>query len=92
MLWEVEASDGCCDRPEGLGEKGAQLQCPLYAMCCCDVLALGGGKRDDLLALGGLGYSTAINEEHIACDGMSVLSHVAVCICIALEGSLSLSI
>ncbi len=64
------------------------LFCLLHAVCPSDVLALSCGEGDDLLALGGPGDSTAVDEERVACYGVSVLSHAAIRVGIALEGSL----
>ena len=69
-----------------------QPQGLLHAVCRSDVLALCCREEDNLLALGRLGDSTAVDEERVACYGVSVLSHAAVGIGIALKGSLGLSI
>lgn len=94
MLIEKDAMRGGSryDLPEGLREKRAQPQRLLHAVHCQNILTFSGGKGDNLLTLEGSGYSTIINEERIARDGMFDLSHAAVCICIALEGLLDLSI
>ena len=50
-------------------------------MCCCNIVALGGGQGHDLLPFQGPEDGAAVGGECVNHDGTPVCSCAAICIC-----------
>ena len=82
-----ENSCGFVEGSEELADEATKPNCFLRGLCGCDVLGLGGRERHKLLLLRRPGNGSAVDEEDVAGDRVSVILGGAVGVDISLNSA-----